>query len=340
MIPKISVILSVYNGEKYIKEAMQSILDQTFGDFEFIIIDDGSVDKTSQVLDGFQDPRIVRLKNEKNIGLVKSLNRGLEMARGEFIARMDADDITYPQRFEKQIRFLEQNPSVGVLGTAIEYINTKGKRISVSREPASHELIFWKMFFDCAIIHPTVMMRREVVTSVHGYDPTFIHIEDTELWSRLVNLTRFANLSEVLHARRLHRQSIMSTQSAIQYRSGIIIRRRLFEGVLSRKIPNYVAEHFSSPEKLLNQDQIKEIVSILKELYAQFIQNKTLQIDFAIESILREDLKRRIAIVSRSGRNALARRVFGWVKKFIPAPLRYQLKVFAKKYFGRYLRNL
>src|SRR6056297_178877 len=173
--PKVSVLLSVYNGEKYLEKAISSILNQTFSDFEFIIIDDGSSDRSPEIIKSFNDNRIRYFKNEKNIGLVKSLNKGLEKMKGEYIARMDADDICKPTRFEKQVNFLNKNHEVGVLGTAMEIVDHKGSHISNQHFPKDHIIIFWKLFFETAVFHPTIMMRTNIVKKAGGYDPDFIH---------------------------------------------------------------------------------------------------------------------------------------------------------------------
>lgn len=236
MNPRISVILSVYNGGKYIKEAVESILNQTFKDFEFIIIDDGSTDTTASVLDSFKDPRIIRLVNKNNIGLVQSLNKGLHVASGEFVARMDADDMSVSDRFEKQIDFLEKHPDVGVLGTAMQQVDAKGKILSVFQSPEKHDDILYRMLFDTALAHATVMMRKDVVMQAGGYDPKFIHVEDTELWSRLILKTKFANLPEALYIRRLHKNSIMNAHSQFQTEQSRIIRDCLFGSITNKKI--------------------------------------------------------------------------------------------------------
>lgn len=330
MNPKISVILSVYNGEKYLKEAVESILNQTFSDFEFIIVNDGSTDDTEKILDEFNDRRIVRLNNDKNMGLVKSLNKGLAAAQGKFIARMDADDISKPERFEKQIKFLEKNSKIGVLGTAMEQIDAKGKKISVLCPPLNHKLILWKMFFECPIFHPTVMMRRDILEKVGGYDISFIHTEDTDLWSRLYKLTRFANLSDVLHIRRLHNKSIISTQSDIQHKSGIIIKQRLFNEILGREVPSYIIEWFSQPEKSLSRNQIKEIISLLVELHTKMFQGE--KIDIETKKILQEDLEKRIMIISQGDRRFLIKKAVSLLRRIIPVPLRHKIRMIIEKY--------
>lgn len=231
----ISVILPVYNGERFIREAVESVLQQTFTDFELIIIDDGSTDQTAAILETFDDPRIVSLKNERNEGLPTALNKGIHAARGEWIARMDADDLSLPERFACQMEFLHEHPEVGVLGTAMLQMDAHGKGIAVVEQPATHDELCQKMLADTAMNHATVMMRRTLL--VDGYDPASEHAEDTELWSRLIFTTRFANLPDVLYRRRLHNASIMNTRSATQERLSREIRKRLQMRMLGKELP-------------------------------------------------------------------------------------------------------
>ncbi len=237
MTPTLSVLLPVYNGEKYIREAVQSVLDQTFKDFELIIIDDGSSDQTSFILSAFLDPRIIRLKNEKNIGLAASLNRGLEKVRGMFVARMDADDVSLPERFERQINFLRDHPNVGVVGTDMVQTDHRGREIAIVERFCGHEQILQEMLLCSAMNDPTVIMRADLLQKVGGYDPAVLYASDTELWSRLIRQTRFANLSDVLYRRRLHKASIMSTRFRMQEREATQARKRLQMQVLGYEIP-------------------------------------------------------------------------------------------------------
>jgi len=133
--PKVTVLMPVYNGERYLNEAVDSILGQTFTDFEFLIIDDASTDKTPEILRSYDDPRIRVVTNEENLGLSKSLNKGLALARGEFIARMDADDVSYPYRLQVQHEFMTQHPGAGVIGSWAEYIDRKGEIVHRYRAP-------------------------------------------------------------------------------------------------------------------------------------------------------------------------------------------------------------
>lgn len=330
-IPRISVLLSVYNDELYLKEAVESVLKQTFPDFEFIIVDDGSNDSTAAILNSFNDNRIVRIKNEKNIGLVKSLNRGLDVAKGEFIARMDADDISLPNRFLKQIEYLEKNHEVGVLGTQMKQIDKNGNFIELLIPPSTHDLIVWKMLFGCSIYHATVMMRRDLVINVGGYDPSYKHIEDTELWSRLINVTRFANLQEPLFIRRWHADSICNLHADTQYQVGSIIRHRLFESIIKKEVSKEVVEMLSNclnyPKKSFENDQIKAIISVLIDLHSAFVKDNLLDNDTA--KAIKDDLINRILFISK--RNANAVNIINNFGKLIPYPIKQIIKRITKK---------
>jgi glycosyltransferase involved in cell wall biosynthesis len=203
--PKITVLMPVYNGEKYLHESIESILNQSYVDFEFLIIDDASVDKSAEIVRLFDDPRICYLKNDRNLGLIGTLNKGLDIARGEYIARMDQDDISLPKRFAKQVAFLDRHPEIGVLGTAIQMIDSDGNSLeSALVFPDSPICIEWAMYFFCPIAHPTVFMRKNIAKEGGGYSPEAVHAEDYDFWVRLSKITRFSNLVETLLKLRKH----------------------------------------------------------------------------------------------------------------------------------------
>ncbi|MDC4916004.1 glycosyltransferase [Acinetobacter baumannii] len=189
----ISVILPAYNAEKYIKEAIDSVLAQSLKDFEFIIINDGSIDKTEEIVLSYSDERIVYVKNHKNLGLIKTLNKGIGLAVGKYIIRMDADDICMPQRFERQINFLEKHLEYGVVGSCALIHGTKDLYIV----PESDEDIKNYMFIDSPFIHPSVCIRARLLKE-NLYSEDFFRIEDYELWVRLAQKTKFYNIQETL----------------------------------------------------------------------------------------------------------------------------------------------
>ncbi len=198
----VSVVLPVYNGGKTIGRAVSSILSQTYTNFEFIIINDGSTDKTPSILTSFNDKRITVLHQE-NQGLVASLNRGIQKSIGKYIARMDADDIAFPDRLQKQIDFMEKNPSVGVVGTAVKVIYSDGTE-RVRRRPPDTFSIKKNIVRLCPFCHSSVMIRKDVFERVGLYDSSKdgskqLLVEDYDLWVRVLAAGYdLANLPDVL----------------------------------------------------------------------------------------------------------------------------------------------
>lgn len=207
--PTISVLMSVFNGEAFLTEAVESIRDQTFSDFEFLIVDDGSVDGTAGILD-FQASRDsrVRLLRQENRGLIAALNRGVSEARGRYIARMDADDVAMPDRLAKQVAYLDERPSVGVLGGAVLRIDSEGREFGVVPSITDSQAILSFLDDNSPIAHPTAMIRRELMDAIGAYRPAFLHAEDYDLWLRISERAEIANLSDVLLRYRVHSGNI------------------------------------------------------------------------------------------------------------------------------------
>ena len=211
MSPKVSVIMSVYNGEKYLRESIDSMLGQTFTNFEFIIINDGSTDSTPTIINSYTDPRILCLHNKQNIGLTRSLNRGLKLARGEFVARQDSDDVSLPDRLATQISYLQRNKQVGLLGTAYYVIDSQGTHTNIFRQPETDSQIRWQMLFLSAFCHTSVMFRSKFfVTCESVYDESLQYSQDFELWTRLLSCTNVANLQIPLVKLRIHEDRVTS----------------------------------------------------------------------------------------------------------------------------------
>jgi len=167
--PAISVLMSAYNAEKYISESIESILNQTFNDFEFIIINDGSTDNTEKIIKSYNDKRIKYISQE-NIGVSKSLNRGLKIATGKYIAKLDADDVSYPERLEEQFKFMENNPTYVVCGCYADVIDESGNYIYVYNNiPSYDEDIRKTMNYKNCFIHSSTFYRREIALSIGGY---------------------------------------------------------------------------------------------------------------------------------------------------------------------------
>ena len=199
--PSISVAMSVYNGERFLAEAIESILAQTFSDFEFLILNDGSTDGSAAIIDRYaaSDARI-RAIDRENRGLIASLNQLLAESRAPIIARMDGDDIAYPERFERQFAFLAANPDYGVVSSWADDIDADGLPMPNSGEdhPADHAGFLEAVHHSTPLCHPATMYRREPVLAAGGYHPAFKHCEDYDLWLRLAGLTKLCSLQEPL----------------------------------------------------------------------------------------------------------------------------------------------
>ncbi len=206
--PKITVLMSVYNAESYLQLAAQSILDQTFHDFEFLIIDDGSTDGSVQALHELSDERVRVIRNPQNFGLTKSLNIGIREAKGRYIARLDADDIASPERLSKQAVLLDNNPTVGMVTSWRQLINANGEVINTENVNYTPEDYFYLLHFRNCIIHSSVMFRRELVLTAGGYDEKYLKAQDFELWNRLSKLTQIMQISQILVSQRQSHSSI------------------------------------------------------------------------------------------------------------------------------------
>lgn len=218
--PAISVAMSVYNGERFLAAAIESILGQTFGDFEFLILDDGSRDGTAALIHDYaaRDARIRPIIRE-NRGLIVSLNQLLGEARAPIIARMDADDISRPQRFEKQHAFLSANPDYGVVGSWTEDIDEQGRpyRVLGHDHPRNHDEFMAAIETRGPLLcHPVVMYRRDLVRAVGGYHAAFRHCEDLDLWLRLAGVTRLCSLPERLLLYRHYAEQVSSRHATEQ----------------------------------------------------------------------------------------------------------------------------
>jgi len=233
--PRVTVLMAVFNGDRFVADAVQSILAQTFTDFEFLIVDDGSTDGTAAALAAFEDPRIRVIRNPVNIGLTRSLNLGLRQARGALIARQDADDRSHPARLAAQVAFLDREQDVVVLGTQGRYIDARGRERSAAPWPKSTSslAIRWQLLFDGPFIHSSVMFRRAVVwNAFEGYDESFVASQDFELWTRLNAAgCQMRNLSATLVDFRVHRGSVTTryTLERIEKLRPVFVRALVFE---------------------------------------------------------------------------------------------------------------
>jgi len=214
--PFISVLLPAYNAEKFLKEAIESILNQTYSNFEFIIINDGSTDKTQEIIDAYADPRIHCILHKENKGLIQSLNEGILCAKGVYIVRMDADDIAFANRIQVQVDFMESNPQITAVGShAIFFNENKASPIenwALDQKTNTQLEIKKTLIWENCLIHPSICFRTNVVKDLL-YDPSQKNYEDYDLWLRLRKLNKqFYNCPEILVKHRIHNTSAFNSK--------------------------------------------------------------------------------------------------------------------------------
>jgi glycosyltransferase involved in cell wall biosynthesis len=273
--PAISVLMPVRNAAATLPAALESILNQTFGDFELLAIDDASSDGSGDLLREYaaRDARLSLHCNSNRQGVSLSLNDAIERARGRFIARMDADDLSTPDRFARQIAFLEAHLEIGVLGTQARVIDADGSPLPrwTPVLPVEHDLLAWRLLETTPLVHPSVMIRRELFDSGARYDESIERGQDMELWTRLVASTRFANTSETLldyrveestYSRKLREMSPLIQRTAQRYSERILGRPVEF-----RLLQVHFDYHHRVRDRRATPDELISTSLLLAELY-------------------------------------------------------------------------
>lgn len=230
--PKVTVFIPVHNREDYICVAVNSILAQTFEDFELVVVDDGSTDRTVEVLESYSDPRLRVARNPRNLGIPATRNHGLELARGEYIALLDSDDHAYPERLAHQVRFLDANPEITQAGSWCSFMDSDGNMLDkVRRQPLKSDDIHAHLLFHCPVINRTVMARTETLRSI-GYDTEFPRCQDYDMHSRLVIAGHsLANLPSILVCGREHPGRFTGQTSELGRNRKIAVYRRMLARV-------------------------------------------------------------------------------------------------------------
>lgn len=224
--PLVTVLMPVYDAAAYVREAVDSILGQTLGDFELLVVDDGSTDGSGDIVRSYQDPRIRVVRSPENQGVTAALNRGLDLAEGRYVVRMDADDISLPDRLEQQVRFMEEHPEVGVCGGSVHGFNAKREFDPPVPRANTHEPMVCTLPFGTVLLHPTVIFRGELFRGGLRYDPDYPHAEDYELWCRAARLARLAVLPAIVLRYRMHGGSVSSRHRRVQEETSQRIRLR------------------------------------------------------------------------------------------------------------------
>ena len=316
--PLVSVIMSVYNAEKFLNSAIESITNQTFTDFEFIIIEDCSTDKTLEILREFKekDNRIKIIQKEKNEGpkgFIKNLNLGLNMAQGKYVARMDADDISLPERFQKQVLFLENNPEISMVGAQIDFINEKNEIIREKIGALEHEEIVNKMTSQIQLFHPVIMFRNHQNIK---YREKFIYCEDYDLYLNLITQgKKLANINEKLLHYRILESSI--SRKGDNFVKKLMVEKALYFYKLRKENGQDLYETFNNEEVLeINNFEFK---------------NKIEELFFALEAAIKLNKKEKIVLLIKK------------IKKHYPKekiPFKYALLSSVPLSFFRVLKKL
>lgn len=264
--PKLSVLLPVHNEARFVAAAVTSVLSQSFGDLELIVVDDGSSDGSGGEVRRVADKRVRVVTREQPSGdLAVALGSGLEVARGELVARMDADDISYPGRFERQVRELEERPELVLVGTWADVLDGDGNHVMVSRPPADPVDVRFVLHYRCPFHHPSVMFRRAAVETVGGYRPGYRYAEDFDLWRRLMSVGEAANLPEVLLGQRFHSSSSSGRNADAQAEQSDRIGGENLARVLGRIVPAPVVRVLR--EQVGPSDHLRQAGRVLVELY-------------------------------------------------------------------------
>lgn len=226
-----------YESAPYLRDAVNSILQQTERDVELIIVQEmGARDGTEAILNEFDDERIRVFRNDTPLGLARSLNRGFAMAHGKYVARMDADDVSMQDRLEKQADYLDHDPLIGVVGSAVRHIDEKGRQIGMREFHTSPGLVLWNMHFDCAMCHPSTMFRRSVFEEAGGYSPAAKNWEDYELWTRIMRRHSMSNVPDLLLDYRIHSGAVSVRKKEEQRQHIVDCGRRAMEVTMARPL--------------------------------------------------------------------------------------------------------
>jgi glycosyltransferase involved in cell wall biosynthesis len=276
----VTVLMPVYNGACFLREAIDSILCQTYSRFEFLIINDGSTDDSEQIIRSYTDNRIRLVNNEKNLGLIKSLNKGIKLLETKYIARADADDICLPTRLEKQVSFMEQNPEIGLCGTWFDNFDNKSIR-GGARYSSVDSQIKLKHMYQIHLSHGTAMFRTEIL-KYHNlqFDSEYEHAEDYDLFDRVGTVTRLANIPEVLYHVRQHENSVSKLFAVTQRKNSLRVRERIFNRI-GIDVTDYDLKLYQDLQHQIYPEQhAEQILELLENIYVANCKSQEFEICF------------------------------------------------------------
>lgn len=287
-VPAVSVVMPMYNAGRFVRAALDSVLAQTMGDFECIVVNDGSTDGCRELVAAAaaKDPRVRLVDNDRNLGLVPTLNRGLGLARAPFVARQDADDVSAPGRLAAQLERMRARPELVALGTCMEVVDEQGRSTGVFDVHGPDVLVRWSMFFHHPFAHPTMLLRTDALRQVGGYSEAFPLAEDFDLWERLSAVGRLGNLPQRLVRYLRHSQAVSERQRGRQLDYELRVRRRIMSRELGRDVPAEVvrwtaAPAFGTDSRGAARDaegrELRAAFALVRELWASFCAREALE---------------------------------------------------------------
>jgi glycosyltransferase involved in cell wall biosynthesis len=279
-IPRVSVLTSVFNGERFLRQAIESVLAQTWRDFEYILVDDASTDRTPEIIAQYaaQDGRIVPLRCDTNGGTNRALNRGLELARGKYVANLDHDDIALPERLSRQVAFLDEHPNIGVLGSAARLIDETDREQGQTQYLQAPGALRWDFLFRCSILHSAACMNRALVAQAGGYSPDHPLATEYELFWRLLTRTDFANLPDVLVAYRKNSTQTSQARWRVQHGEVILMLYAMYKKHLGIQAQFRALEAlygFLRGAVLEEQEEVEGAAVLLEILYQKYLQQQS-----------------------------------------------------------------
>ncbi|MEM9678704.1 MAG: glycosyltransferase [Bacteroidota bacterium] len=295
---RVTVLLPVYNSESYLAESIESILNQTYPNFELYIVDDGSGDNSVNIIKDYalKDNRISLYKQE-NLGLIGTLNKHLPLISTEYIMRMDSDDICDCSRIEKQVNYLDQNPDIMVLGTNIRYMNENLTDLLYTTSfPKKHLHILWRMLYQTGIGHATVMFRKELLRLVSGYNKDAIHVEDYEFFHRVGKQAKMANLNEALYTYRKHDSSVSNRFDDVQKKNHFHYSK-LFVGEYIHNATDDDLTFFKY-SLIREQTDLERIFFFMANLFFSFV--KVHNLDKSMTKTIRNEILFKMRILIRA----------------------------------------
>jgi glycosyltransferase involved in cell wall biosynthesis len=300
-LPRVSVITCVYNGERFLAQAIESILAQTCADFEYILVDDASTDGSPAIIARYagQDGRLIALRNPVNLNPSGALNRALQTARGDYLAILDQDDLAHPERLACQAAFLDTHPEVGVVGTQVHRIDQDGKRIDTSSFPTDSGLTRWLILFQTPVLHSAAMMRRQLLIQGNGYSLPHWRLPDYELFTRLIRVTQVTNLPEDLVAYRKNPWQVSSVHGKPQHAQAVLLIYAMLVERFDMRVGLADINRFYNAlraKKMADEAALLRAADLLGTIHGHFMQVEAL--NNVSRNLVRQDCARRWLVMS------------------------------------------